>query len=134
GQAGARRCRRLRSPPRIVHASLLSIPWRDKDKDTMRELRVAREDLLQHVRHLIPDGDVDQNQVAANELAWTYARVEAAEACDEWAAATGDRAARQIADAAIDDAFAELGLRPRNVSRQVPFDGRSLADLGATQE
>ena len=100
----------------------------------MRELRVARDELLQQVRHLIPDGDVDQNQVAANELAWTYARVEAAEACDEWAAATGDPSARQIADAATDDAFAELGLRPRNVPRQVPFDGRSLADLGATQE
>jgi (2S)-methylsuccinyl-CoA dehydrogenase len=100
----------------------------------MRELRAARDALLEQVRRLLPDGDVDQNQVAANELAWTYARVEAAEACDEWAAATGDPLARQLADAAIDDAFAELRLRPRNLPRPIAFDGRALADLGATQE
>jgi (2S)-methylsuccinyl-CoA dehydrogenase len=100
----------------------------------MRELKAARDELLNSVRMKIPSGDVDENQVAANELAWTYARVEAAEACDAWAHATGDPLARQIADAAADDALGELGMRPKNLSNPIAFDGRSLADIGATQE
>src|SRR5439155_14897228 len=100
----------------------------------MLELRAARDKLLEQTRKLIPSGDVDENQVAANDLAWTYARVEAAEACDEWARATGDSLARQIAGAATDDALAGLGLGPKNVSREITFDERALADLGATQD
>ena len=100
----------------------------------MQDLRAARDELLERVRKLMPGGDVDQNQVAANELAWIYARVEAAEACDEWAHTTGDPVARQIADAVEDEAFAELGLRPKKLPGPISVDGRSLADLGATQE
>jgi (2S)-methylsuccinyl-CoA dehydrogenase len=100
----------------------------------MQDLRAARDELLGRVRQLIPSGDVDENQVAANELAWTYARVEAAEACDEWAQATGDPLARQIADAAADDARAQMGFARKRGPTQIAMDGRSLADLGATQE
>jgi len=100
----------------------------------MRELRAARDELLAQTRKLVPGGDVDANQVAANDLAWTYARVEAAEACDEWARVTGDRRAREVADAAIADAWAGLGRRPKTVSPELTVDGRALADLGATQE
>src|SRR5207245_4814243 len=74
-------------------------------------LTAARADLVAKVRSLIPSGDVDENQVAANELAWTYARVEAAAACDDWAQATGDPTARAVAGAAIIEALEQLGMR-----------------------
>ena len=78
---------------------------------SLDQLTAARADLVAKVRSLIPSGDVDENQVAANELAWTYARVEAAAACDDWAQATGDPTARAVAGAAIIEALEQLGMR-----------------------
>jgi (2S)-methylsuccinyl-CoA dehydrogenase len=120
----------------------------DKDKEAMRateasmqELRAARDELLEQVRALIPSGDVDENQVAANELAWAYAGAEAAEACDAWAQATGDPLARTIADAAISEGLEELGRRAGRKTiawapmlERITLESRSLADIGASEE
>jgi (2S)-methylsuccinyl-CoA dehydrogenase len=109
--------------------------------DLMRELRAARDELLEQVRALIPSGDVDDNQVAANELAWAFARVEAAEACEAWAQATGSTPARTIADAATAEALEEIGRRPgpktvawAKLLERIAIEGRSTADLGASTE
>jgi (2S)-methylsuccinyl-CoA dehydrogenase len=105
------------------------------------DLRAARDELLGRVRALIPDGDVDTNQVAASELAWSYARVEAAEACAAWAADTGDPLARAVSEAAIADALAgiqglsaEGAIDQAKLLEQIAAEYRPLEELGATEE
>ena len=68
----------------------------------LRELEGAVDRLRVRVREAIPDGDVDRDQVAASELAWATARLEAARATAEWTEATGDELAALIAqDASV---------------------------------
>src|SRR5436309_7644715 len=88
---------------------------------SIEELRAARDELRDEVRALIASGDVDEDQVAANELAWAYARVEAAEACQAWADATGSAIAQGIAAAAVAEGLEELGKR-----RKTAISGRAF--------
>ena len=106
---------------------------------SIEELRAARDELRDEVRALIASGDVDEDQVAANELAWAYARAEAAEACQAWADATGSAIAQGIAAAAIAEGLEELGKRRKTATsgrafEAIALDATSLADLGATDE
>ncbi len=93
------------------------------------------------VRNLLPDGDVDHNQAAANELAWAVARVRAAEATAAWASATGDGLAGKIADAVI--AEADASMSGQSADARVELAGlfesiaesyRPVHDLGASDE
>src|SRR5260370_41515358 len=105
----------------------------------LNELRAARDQLLAKVRSLIQSRDVDDNQVAANHIAWTYARVEAADACEAWAASSGSDRARLLATAAVADALEQLGGKrdPIEVGllfEAIPRSATEVADLGATDE
>ena len=93
------------------------------------------------VRDLLPDGDVDRNQAAANELAWAVARVKAAEATAEWAAAAGDGLAERIAEAAIAEAGASISgqsiearLELAGLFESIAESYSPLHDLGASDE
>lgn len=108
---------------------------------SLLDLRAAREALLELTRLLLPDGDVDQNQVAANELAWAYARAEAAESCAEWAEASGDAYARRIADASIAEALHTITGQPAASVigeapdlEQIAAGYRPFEEVGATAE
>jgi (2S)-methylsuccinyl-CoA dehydrogenase len=105
------------------------------------ELKAARDELLSQIRALIPDGNVDANQVAASELAWSYARVEAAQACATWAADTGDPLAHAVSEGAIADAIAGIqglsaygAVDQASVFEQIAAQYRPLEELGATAE
>lgn len=81
------------------------------------------------------------DQVGLNELAWAAARREAALACCEWAAASGDSLATAVAEAAVDDALVHQ--EPRGAADRLAAQERlaelartyrPLEDLGATDE
>src|SRR5438270_10396093 len=68
------------------------------------EEAVAR--VRDRVAVLVAADGADAHQVAANHLAWTVARAEAAMACRRWAGASGDPLADLIAGAAEEEALA----------------------------
>ena len=105
----------------------------------LEQLRGAVEVLRARVVELIPDGDVDTNQAAANELAWAVARSDAAVATAEWAEATGKPLASEIAEAVIADARSSIaGRSALDVIEQAPLlerirtGYRPLENLGAS--
>lgn len=85
--------------------------------------------------------DVDANQVAANELAWAVARADAAVATAEWADATGDPLAWDIAEAAIAEATSSIAGRSAvqateqaRLLERIATAYHPLEDLGADEE
>jgi len=91
-------------------------------------------------RAVAKDGE-DVHQVAVDHLVWAHAHLEAARAMRDWARATGDEAAREMAAAAEDDA--EMGVRGRSLHDAIAADSRIAAmasrplpppDLGAPEE
>lgn len=107
----------------------------------LERLQAARAGLLDTVQAALPGGDVDADQVAANQLAWATARVSAAEATARWAMQTGDRLALEIAEAACREALAAIeGGSAQSVIAGAPLlqsiagSYRPLEDLGATDE
>lgn len=74
----------------------------------LEQLRAVVEVLRARVAELIPDGDVDSNQAAANQLAWAIARSDAAVATTEWAEAIGNSLASDPAEAVIADARSSI--------------------------
>lgn len=62
------------------------------------------------VRAVQVDGE-DKHQIAINELVWAYAYLEAARAARDWATATGDNTAREIANGAEDEAAQLIAAR-----------------------
>lgn len=107
----------------------------------LEQLRGVVEGLRARVEQLIPDGDVDANQSAANQLAWAVARSEAAIATAEWAEATGSPLASAIAEAVIADAHSWIaGRSALDVIEQAPLFQRisrshqPLEDLGASSD
>ncbi|PZR67263.1 MAG: acyl-CoA dehydrogenase [Candidatus Dormiibacter spiritus] len=107
----------------------------------LQALRDTVADLRAHVQQLLPDGDVDANQVAANELAWAVACSDAAVATAEWADATGDALASDVAEAAIAEAASAItGRSAIGAIEQTPLleriagAYRPLMDLGLSEE
>jgi (2S)-methylsuccinyl-CoA dehydrogenase len=107
---------------------------------SLEQLQSALEVFRARARELIPDGDVDANQVAANELAWAVARSEAAFATAEWAEATGDTLAGEIAEAVIADAAGSITgrsalaeIQRAHLLERISAGYRPLGDLGATE-
>ncbi len=107
----------------------------------LEELKAAVASLRERVQERLPAADVDADQVAAGELAWGVARAEAAVATAEWAEATGDPLAEEIAAAAISEARAAIeGRSAAAVIEQAPRLERILAayrpleDLDAGEE
>src|SRR6266849_2039134 len=103
------------------------------------ELRSVRDPLLARVRRMIKSNDVDENQVAANHLAWTYARVEAADACEAWADATGSDVAHALATAATAEALELLGSKRDPIAvgllfEAIPPQAAEVVDIGASDE
>jgi (2S)-methylsuccinyl-CoA dehydrogenase len=101
----------------------------------------ARGALQEQASGLLRDGGVDANQVAANALVWGVAHAEAAAATIEWADATGDELASDLAAAAAGEALAVLEGEPLRAAVEqaallasIVERRRSLLDLGATQE
>lgn len=72
----------------------------------LAEVQADAATLREHVVQLLASGGLDDQQVAANEVAWAAAHTEAAAATVEWAKETGDELARDIATAAVRDARA----------------------------
>ncbi|HVC78164.1 MAG TPA: acyl-CoA dehydrogenase family protein [Candidatus Micrarchaeaceae archaeon] len=107
----------------------------------LEQLRGAVEVLRTRVAELIPDGDVDAHQAAANELAWAVARSDAAVATAEWAQTTGNPLANDIAEAVIADARSSIdGRSALDVIDQAPLferiatGYRPVEDLGASED
>jgi (2S)-methylsuccinyl-CoA dehydrogenase len=106
-----------------------------------QRLQEAVKSVRGHVRQLVPDGNVDANQVAVNELAWAVARTDAALATADWADETGDELAVDVARAAIADAVTYIEGRPvAETIDQGPLFARiadtyrPLEDVGSSQE
>jgi (2S)-methylsuccinyl-CoA dehydrogenase len=106
-----------------------------------RELPEAIERLRAEVAGRIGDGGLDAHQVAASHLAWAVARAEAAEACAEWAAATGDPLAGRVAEVAEVEALAfaqdrSCELRALGAERLAAIHDayRPIEDVGASDE
>jgi len=106
-----------------------------------RQLDEAVARLRDEVRRLPGAGGMDGHQVAANHLAWTVARAEAAAACREWAGETGDPLAALVAEVCEAEAlaFAEgrsTELHGLGAGRLVDLHRgyRPLEDLGAGDE
>jgi (2S)-methylsuccinyl-CoA dehydrogenase len=106
-----------------------------------RRLDETLDRLRTDLARLTAERGPDQQQVAANHLAWTVARAEAARACREWADETADPLAGLVAGLAEDEAlaFAEgrstelhaLGA-DRLVALRIGY--RPLEDVGAGDE
>ena len=106
-----------------------------------QRLQEAVKSVRGHVRHLVPDGNVDANQVAVNELAWAVARTDAALATADWADETGDELAADAARAAIADAVTCIEGRPvaETIDQGLLFARiadayRPLEDVGSSPE
>jgi len=106
-----------------------------------RQLDEAVGRLRGEVTRLATQGGSDRHQVAANHLAWSVARAEAARACREWAETTGDPLADGVAGVAEAEAlaFAEgrsTELHALGAERLVALHAgyRPLEDVGASDE
>src|SRR5437870_2319527 len=91
------------------------------------------------VEDLVPGGDVDAHQVAANELAWALARTEAATATAEWAEQANDELARDIAAATVAEATSTIEGRSAldtieqgRLLERIAETYRPLQDVGAS--
>jgi (2S)-methylsuccinyl-CoA dehydrogenase len=108
---------------------------------SLEELAAARAAMLVEVKALLPSGDVDQHQVAASELAWGVAHAEAAQAAGDWAEASGDDLAGDVAAAAVAEAMGTILGAPPSVQignaerlQSIARQHRPLEDLGASDE
>jgi len=106
-----------------------------------QRLRAALETVRARVTQLIPDGDVDRDQVAVNELAWAVARSEAALATAKWAEDTGDALAQDIGAAAIAEAIGSIAgrsalevIEEARLLAQIAANYRPLENLGLSEE
>lgn len=107
----------------------------------LNHLSAAYQRLRATVEKLLPDADVDNNQVAANELAWARARTEAASAAAEWASRSGDSLAKDIAAAAMADAISAIdgrsaieSIEQGQLLERIAASYRAMEDIGATEE
>jgi (2S)-methylsuccinyl-CoA dehydrogenase len=107
----------------------------------LERLQRALQVLRANVGGLIPDGDIDSNQAAANELAWAVARLEAAVATGEWAEATGNQLAIDIADAVITDAHSAIvgrsaldTIQHAAILQRIRTNYRPVEELGASDD
>jgi len=93
------------------------------------------------VEELLPDGDVDAHQVAANELAWALAGTEAATATAEWAGQADDGLARDVAAATVAEATSAIEgrsaidrIEQSRLLERIAANYRPLEDVGASQD
>jgi (2S)-methylsuccinyl-CoA dehydrogenase len=107
----------------------------------LSELSTATLSLRARVLERLDGRDLDTQQVAANELAWATAHREAASATVEWAAATDDGLARDVAAAAVQDASGFVTgasaldrIGSAELLASIALRSNRLADLGATDE
>ena len=109
--------------------------------DGLGRLSISYDRLRSAVEALIAGGDVDTDQVAANELAWALARMEAARAAADWASRSADPLATDIADAAIEDALSAIegrsamaAIEQSRLFERIATAYRPLEDVGATED
>lgn len=109
--------------------------------DGLRQLSLAYERLRAAIEELIAGGDVDRDQVAANELAWALARTEAARATAEWAARSDDALASDVAAASIADALSTIEgrsamgvIEQSRLLERVTTNYHPLEDVGAPED
>jgi (2S)-methylsuccinyl-CoA dehydrogenase len=104
------------------------------------EVDAERTALYETAAPVLRADGIDAHQVLANALAWGVAHAEAAVATIEWAKATGDPLAAEVAAAAAREALAELAGRKLADDRDAAIHEsiaeryRSLVELGATEE
>jgi (2S)-methylsuccinyl-CoA dehydrogenase len=104
-------------------------------------MATAYTQLRSAVEEVLPNGDVDAHQVAANELAWALARTEAATATAEWADRAGDSFAHDVAVASVAEATSAIegrsaleAIEQGPLLERIAANHRPLEDVGASEE
>lgn len=109
--------------------------------EQLQHMTTAYARLRAAVEELLPDGDVDKDQVAANELAWALARTEAATATVEWAVQVDDTLAHDVAQATVAEATSAIEgcsaldrIEQGHLFERIAASYRPLEDAGASED